>query len=133
MLRSGFHPAAVVQARAERRFSDAQLQLRADLALVIPFRANTFMSQHVRHRPEGVWSTAMRCADEAASALLRECMLDAIGTGYNIQISGRIKSLHSISRKMRHKNIPMIQVPRFGLAQPRACTSAAVCPGLQHH
>ena len=84
--------------------------LRDNLKLVIPFRANTFMTLHTDHRPGGVRSAAMRCAEEAASALIGECLVDAVGTGFSLQIQGRVKSLYSIQRKMVAKGVPMEQV-----------------------
>lgn len=111
-------------------YSDAQLRLCTDLAKVIPFRANNFMTLHHEHRPYGVWSAAMRCAEAAASALMSECLFDAVGTGFNMQIQGRIKSLYSIHRKMMLKGVPMEQV--YDSIALRVIVSDSETPYMEH-
>lgn len=91
-------------------FSAAQLELRRALALVIPFRANNFMTRHEDHRPAGELSAAMRFADECASQLMGEIQVEGIGAGLTIQIQGRVKSLYSTHRKMQLKGVPIGQV-----------------------
>lgn len=93
-------------------FSEAQLELRRALALVIPFRANNFMTRHEDHRPAGELSAAMRFADSCASALMGELQVEGIGAGLTIQIQGRVKSLYSTHRKMQLKGVPIEQVRR---------------------
>ena len=94
----------------EPQFSEGQRALRDALALVDSFRANSFPSQYRQHLPEGVWSKAMRCALEAESKIMYECSMTGIGTGFQMTVAGRVKSLYSIHRKMQTKNVPMEQV-----------------------
>lgn len=107
------------------QFSEAQLELRRALALVIPFRASNFMTRHEDHRPAGELSAAMRFADACASALMGELQVEGIGAGLTIQIQGRVKSLYSTHRKMQLKGVPIEQVrpPQTGAV---ACSTRSL-------
>jgi hypothetical protein len=117
-VRSCVKSGNVLQEPDEQNFTAQQLQLRSDLALVIPFRANNFMSHCAAQSPASEWSTAMHCASAAASQVFTEVCMIPVGTGFDVRISGRIKSLYSTHRKMQHKGVPMEQVrrPSFDLA-----------------
>ena len=84
-----------------------QQQLRAILSTVVPFDAVGFKSA-----ADLSWSAQRGLAllDAAASQLYTELSVGSFGSGLGVVIQGRLKSLHSVHRKMQRKRCALEEV-----------------------
>lgn len=102
--------AARAQSQPVVDHTEERLRLRHDLSRVLPFRANNFTTSSRRHTARDAFTAAIGCAEDAASTLMHEFLIDAIGAGHTVQIQGRVKSLWSLWNKMQKKGVPMEEV-----------------------
>jgi hypothetical protein len=107
-------------AAAASLLTPQQLQLQNLLSTVVPFDAVSFKSAS-----DLSWSAQRGLAllDEAAGQLYTELSVGSFGSGLDVVIQGRLKSLYSVHNKMLRKGCGL-EVGRLAACAPRVCLAS---------
>ncbi|KAK9818140.1 hypothetical protein WJX72_007743 [[Myrmecia] bisecta] len=87
--------------------SPEQREAKELIASVLPFDALMFKSQ--RHIPPSA-RRGLEVLEVCARRLLREIQIEPYATGLDVQVQGRLKSVHSMCRKMGRKGVTLDKI-----------------------